>query len=449
MLLVVAGLWGPTTVRSGEPLRVGAFALDVTPPVGTPLCDGLVRPVESIDDPLWAKGLVLAGSGKPIVVVAFDWVGIGNSGYDRFREAIARAVGSDPDRVAVHALHQHDAPGLDFEADELATARNLGRVICDPLFARQTIERVAAAARQALDAAKPVTHVGVGKARIEQVASARRVIGDDGKVKFTRTSATKNAEARAMPEGTIDPFVQLLSFWNGDEPTAIVSYYATHPMSYYGAGRVSADFIGLGREAFQKEVGVGTCIHFNGAGGNVTAGKYNDGDRANRALLAERVRRGLSAAWKATKKSPLSAADVAWSVEPVRLPLSERYRDEAPLIEKLDDEKLTPGARAQFARHIVFARRMKAGHAIPIQLLRVGPARVLHMPGELFVEYQLAAQQMLPDAPVMTAAYGDYGPGYIGMSWSYPQGGYETGAVSRVAPEVEAVLMAAMRKLLK
>jgi hypothetical protein len=74
---------------------------------------------------------------------------------------------------------------------------------------------------------------------------------------------------------------------------------------------------------------------------------------------------------------------------------------------------------------------------------------VLHMPGELFVEYQLAAQKMRPDAPVLMAAYGDYGPGYIGLAHSYPQGGYETGPVSRVAPEVEPVLMDAIRELLK
>ena len=71
------------------------------------------------------------------------------------------------------------------------------------------------------------------------------------------------------------------------------------------------------------------------------------------------------------------------------------------------------------------------------------------MPGELFVEYQLAAQKMRPDSPVVMAAYGDYGPGYIGMAHSYTQGGYETGPVSRVAPEVESVLMSAMRELLK
>src|SRR5262249_39217613 len=77
----------------GEPLRVGTFALDATPPLGTPLCDGLVPVAASVDDPLSARGIVLVGAGKPIVLVAFDWIGIGNSGYDEFRAAVARAVG--------------------------------------------------------------------------------------------------------------------------------------------------------------------------------------------------------------------------------------------------------------------------------------------------------------------------------------------------------------------
>ncbi|MCE9605774.1 MAG: hypothetical protein K8U03_12840 [Planctomycetia bacterium] len=437
-------------------MRVGTFTIDATPPEGSPLCDGLVGPVKSVDDPLTARGIVIVGaesnatstSGKPIVLVALDWVGIGNSGYDRFRAEIAAAVGTVPERVAIHALHQHDAPGCDFEAEEILVAHGLGGAMFNVAHARQQIMATAAAAKKALAEAKPVTHMGHGQAKIVEVASARRVIGPDGKVLFTRTSATKNPEARAMPEGVIDPYVQMLSFWNGNEPLVVASYYATHPMAHYGAGRVSADFIGLGRNAQEKASGV-PQVHFNGAGGNVTAGKYNDGDAKNRGLLAERTARGMAEAWAATKKTAITSADVVWRVENVVLPVSPRYVDEAVLLEKLaDDKALKVGQRVQYARHIAFARRAKANHPTPLQLLKVGPAYVLHMPGELFVEYQLAAQEMRKGAPVMMAAYGDYGAGYIGMKWSYPQGGYETGAVSRVAPEVEDVLMPAMRRLL-
>jgi hypothetical protein len=74
---------------------------------------------------------------------------------------------------------------------------------------------------------------------------------------------------------------------------------------------------------------------------------------------------------------------------------------------------------------------------------------MLHLPGELFVEYQLAAKAMRPDLHVMMAAYGNYGPGYIGTAAAYPEGGYETGPTSsNVAPEVEKVLTDAMQSLL-
>jgi hypothetical protein len=75
---------------------------------------------------------------------------------------------------------------------------------------------------------------------------------------------------------------------------------------------------------------------------------------------------------------------------------------------------------------------------------------LLHLPGELFVEYQLAAQHLRPDSAVCVAAYGDYGPGYIGLHDSYAQGGYETSdRASRVAPSVEGVLMGGIQELLE
>jgi hypothetical protein len=75
---------------------------------------------------------------------------------------------------------------------------------------------------------------------------------------------------------------------------------------------------------------------------------------------------------------------------------------------------------------------------------------MLHLPGELFVEYQLAAQEMRPDLHVMMAAYGDYGPGYIGTAEAYAQGGYEVEVrSSHVGPQAEEALTAAMRSLLE
>ncbi len=94
--------------------------------------------------------------------------------------------------------------------------------------------------------------------------------------------------------------------------------------------------------------------------------------------------------------------------------------------------------------------RCESGHKIDLACLKIGDARVLHMPGELFVEYQLAAKAMRPDLKVAMAAYGDYGPGYIGTEIAYGEGGYETSArASKVDKSCEKVLMDGMKVLLE
>jgi hypothetical protein len=56
---------------------------------------------------------------------------------------------------------------------------------------------------------------------------------------------------------------------------------------------------------------------------------------------------------------------------------------------------------------------------------------------------------MRSDLQVAMAAYGDYGPGYIGTEIGYGQGGYETSQrASKVDKSVEGVLMNGMRVLL-
>ncbi len=447
-------------------LRIATFKVDVTPPPGSPLCDGLVPPATGVNDPLSARGIVLkADEQAPVVLVAFDWVGIGNEGQDAFRHAIADACKTPIDRVCVHALHQHDAPGCDFLAEKIAADAGIPNQLFPVEFAREAVRRVAAAAAKAQTHLEAVTDVGYGKGIVEKVASNRRILGSDGKVQFVRFSAAKDPKLRSLPEGTIDPYVRMLSFWNKDRPLAVLTYYATHPQSYYYTGKCSADFVGMARDEAQAAEKTNLHIHFNGAGGNIAAGKYNDGSHAMRPVLANRLAQGMKRAWDDTKKIPVADLTFDWATRDVKLPLGEWYdENEQEATLHSTSEELIPRLRA--ARNIGWAKRAKDGPPITIARLRLGvmshsekgtserPSAIdiLQMPGELFIEYQLAAQKMRPDAFVCLAAYGDYGPGYIGTSIAYTQGGYETGfatPVSRVSPRVETVLMDAMQQLLE
>ena len=435
-----------TSPTNSTTLRIATFDVDATPPIGSMMAYDPVT--NRWDLGLRARGLVLLGAGEPIVLCAVDWIGIANEGHDAFQSALARAAETSSRRVAVHTLHQHDAPDCDFSAERILKEAGLDPRQFDGRFQRQVISNLESAVRESLPRAQPITHLGLGEARVDKVASNRRILGTDGKVRATRWTATADPAVRAEPEGTIDPIVSLVSFWNGERPVAVLSYFATHPQSYYRTGIPNPDFPGIARFFRQLHVPSALHIHFNGAGGNIGAGKYNDGSPENRLVLAERLADGMRRAWESTKRQPISASEVTWAIEPVALPPAKHLsveKLEAQLRDR-DATFLTQGGASRLA----WLRRCQAGHQIDVVCLGLGRARILHLPGELFVEYQLAAEAARPDLFVAMAAYGDYAPWYIGTAIGYEQGGYETSPTSsNVAPEVENVLTAAIRKLLR
>jgi hypothetical protein len=427
-------------------LRLATFDIDATPPVGSWMAYDPVT--NKWDLGLRARGIVLLGAGEPIVLCALDWIGLANEGHDAFRNGLADAAGTSPRRVAVHALHQHDAPDCDFSAERILTDAGLNSRQYDGTFQRQVLSNLTAAVLASLLRAAPITHLGFGQAPVEQVASNRRIPGPDGKIRATRYTATSDAALRSEPEGMIDPIVSLVSFWNSDKPVAILSYYATHPQSYYRTGIPNPDFPGIARFLRQLAVPVALHVHFNGAGGNIGAGKYNDGSPENRLILAQRLEDGMRRAFENTKRDPLAPADVAWTVEPVSLPISKQLT-----IEQLETQfKDSP---AQFVAtggpsRLAWLRRCKSGQQINLSCLSLGRVRILHLPGEPFVEYQLAAKDARPDLFVAVAGYGDYAPWYIGTAIAYEEGGYETSpSASNVGPESEAILTRAISKLLQ
>ena len=251
---------------------------------------------------------------------------------------------------------------------------------------------------------------------------------------------------RAEPEGVIDSVLSLVSFWNNDKPLAIISYYATHPQSYYRTGVANPDFPGVARFYSQLAVPDALHIHFNGAGGNIGAGKYNDGSHENRLVLATRLADGMKRAWDATQRQPITAKDVDWIIEPVSLPPAKYlYKMQQQL--SVNDSLLLKNN--DVARKMAWLKRCETGKKLDIACLKIKNARILYMPGELFVEYQLAAKAERPDLFVAMAAYGDLGTGYVGTADAYKKGGYEVSDLaSNVSPEVEGVLMKAIKDLL-
>src|SRR5262245_28002565 len=92
--------------------RLATFSADVTVPTGHGMMGGAWLS-KSVADPLFAHGMVLLGPDQPVVFVAVDWCEIRNDALARWKEVLAEAAKTTPERVMVCAIHQHDAPVAD------------------------------------------------------------------------------------------------------------------------------------------------------------------------------------------------------------------------------------------------------------------------------------------------------------------------------------------------
>lgn len=481
--MLVTGLWvllaafiHPALAADKAPekmggLRIATFQADATPPMGYDMGYSVVR---KFGPPLLVKGVVILGAGKPIVMAAVDWVTVDGKARDEWQALLAQAAGTTPDRVSLHHLHQHDAPRGDLDIFDERVRLGLPEPVAPGVpdkgsWVRGVMQRSATALAEALPAAQPVTSIGLGKAQAERIGANRRIMGANGRVAMHRQSTYSNEypadvaarikvdadadghklsifhpeEAKAAPEGLIDPYVRVISFWNGDRPLVALNYYACHPQVSFGKGMPTPEFVGLARERRQKETGA-FQVYFNGAGGNITLGKYNDGSDRAREEFTGRMLDAMRRAWTATARSPLTPADVEWRTTDISLPAKYgAFKDEARAVAA--DTKRPANERIAAIGKYVRAQALEDGTTLSV--LRLGPAYSVHIPGEAFIQYQLGTQAIRPNDFVTVAAYAE-GLGYIGNRDAYGEGGYEI-TVSQTTLAAEKVIMDGVRKLMK
>jgi hypothetical protein len=460
LIFLVAAL----SARAAE-FHIATFSVDVTIPIGHPCMGGGISPAKSVADPLFAKGFVLTGAEKPFVVIAFDWCEIRGTSFEKWKQALAQAAGTEPQRVLVTSTHVHDAPVMDEDAEKLlrdmeATGawKNIPppdpkapiqiASVCQPAFNEVCIPRVVAAVRESLQHARRVTHFGTAQAKVDRIASNRRFFTSGGAVSYGRMSRSTNKEAQEADEGAIDPWLRTLSFWDGDQPLCALHSYAVHPMSSYGAGKVSADFPGDARALMQKAHPDVLQIYATGCAGNVTAGKYNTGAPENRPALAGRLRDAMENAWTSTQRTPLTGVGFKLALMPLGARDTPNHTEE--LLRKRLATGIRPFERAEAAMGLAWYERVKRGHRVEVPAIEFDPAHVLMLlPAEAYVEFQLFAQELRPDAFVMVMGYGECGPGYIPIDRAFAEKDGNLNDWAWTPPGSEAVMQAAIREVLK
>lgn len=424
------------------PLQLATFQVDVTPPIGDGPCVGCMPDVKRIEHPLELRGVVLRADSRTFVLSAIDYCGICNTSDDFIRDAMARAAGTSRDCVSLQSLHQHSAPILDADAVRLLHGELSEQHTRHLAFTDGIARRTATAIERALSHLQPVTRIVGTQAKVDRVASNRRVPQMDGSI-AVRASFTRDIGIREAPEGLIDPWLRTLTFLNASEPLVQIHYYATHPQTFYGDARISWDCVGMARDRLEKATG-NFQIYFTGCGGNIAVGKYNDATPEAREQLTNRLldamQRSVSVAADSHATSAgtasrltdvdvirLTARDIDWAVAPLQFTV----RDDGPFKTDVLQQQLAPESPFQIrltaAMYSGFLNRLRSGYVAQASRLRIGDIDVVHLPGEPFVEYQLFAQRTAPESSfVCVAGYGECGVWYYGPDRIYTdRGGYE------------------------
>jgi len=424
------------------PLRVATFRCDVTPWPGETLV--WTAKLVKVEEPLLAKGIVLEDGTHRYVLCALDWCLLGNESELSFRKALANAAGTDPGHVAIQCLHQHAAPYADEGAHRLLDAAPSPPPHLSAKFLDSVRGRLAGAVQQAVAHLEPFDRVGTGQAKAERIASARRIRDEKGQMLTRWSASAKDPKMAQAPEGPIDPWLKTITLARGDQPLVRLHYYATHPQTFCCDGRASSDFVGLAREAVERQDKV-FQIYFTGCAGDVTAGKYSDGSPKAQAELAQHLQAAMLSAIAATRFEPAQSA--VWRTGSFTLPL-RGARDQVIAQSRawLDTTNQADSMRVyQGAMRLAYVERLD--RPIQVSSLQLGKAYILHLPGEPMVEFQRFAQQAEPGDFVAVAGYGDCGPAYICTDKAIAEGGYEPTA-SNDGQGSEAVMKQAIQKLL-
>ena len=409
-------------IKRLDPISIASFTLDVTIPKNHRCMGILPQKSISVSDPLYVHGFVLTGSGKPIAVAAVDWCEIRNASYDLWRDTIAEVIGTTRERVLVSSLHQHDAPVIDHEAAKLLDDVGLANELFDSEFHQQVLQRLKETIALAMKEPISVTDVGYAETVVEKIASNRRIVAAEGSVSFARGSSSgRDPQMREFPDGLIDAKLRTLSFWNGEKCLLEYHSYATHPMSFYGKGVVSSDFVGLARQRRQRDDRSVHQIYASGCSGDVTAGRYNDGTPESREQLIERLYQAMVEARVNARKVPL--AEVQLRVVPLELEYTKDPKLQPDELRKeLKDNSLPVEKRILAAMGLASAERVAAKRAIDLPMIDFGITRLVLFPGESFVGYQHIVQEYSPDCPVIPVGYGECWTGYLPTESAFRDG---------------------------
>lgn len=417
-------------------LKIAFDCIDVTPDENGWI--GFAAPAnpQPPRDPLFARLFLLRDDKGSALVISLDYGGLYCSAHDLWRRELAEAAGIPFNRVILHCLHQHDAPFINIEAAEMM------KIPLDWSWFDKVKTQVRNAVLALPGKLAEVTSVGWSETRVHGYASNRRILTEEGRI-AVRWSRCADEKLRSAPVGLIDPMLRTLGFFGTDGSLiAAWSFYATHPQVANEGRRFSADAPGEAARLLKERFPGTQNSLFNGCFGNVTAGKYSSFDDLEGnilhfgKLIADAVTKNLRS------MELVKVESFEWKQEVFPFPV--RRFTEAELAERA---AASPAVAAALAAGDAYGKLN--GEEYAVEMVELGDVKILFLNGELFIEYQLFAQSLIPDEKLAVA--GNCGDTfyYIGTAEDLRDpDGYEVKSFCRVMPEFEELFKSTLRRML-
>lgn len=416
-------------------LKAGAYAVDITPPLGTPMSGYGDRTGVStgVHDPLMASAIALDDGRSGCVIIALDLIAVDAPMTAEVRERVRAATGLGPDQVLLSASHTHSGP---------AVRDRYGSDYFDQALYELTIRKAASAAIAAWERREPARW-GAGTGRAPGIGSNRR-----------------------DPKGSSDDSVTVLRLEGAGGLIGLAYNFACHPtlLDYHNM-LISADYPGAARRTLHSVYGPDLPVLFlNGAAADISTRHlrreptFREAERLGRILGGEVLRVAESIA--TTTEAEVRGGRVTMSMPLRQLPTEAEAQG---LVEKAAAAvqacvgRGLPADRGEHRTAIVNLQGARATLGLvrqgmpdrlegEFQMLRIGDTAWFSVPGELFTETGTAVRSVNPNCRTQVVTYANGAIGYILNRVTHAAGGYEAGN-TRLAPEAEDAVVEAARTL--
>ena len=430
-------------------LKAGSATANITPPLGTAIPGGFrPRYAENVDDDLFAKALVIDNGLTRIAIVTCDLIAIPEKTANAAKARIAERCGIPAAQVMVNATHTHTA---------VAIANLLG-VDEDTDYTEWVPLKIADAVELAVWRLKPA-RVGFASVDEERITFNRRWHMKDGTVRFNPGIEHPDL---VEPTGTIDPELAMM-FVEADDgtPVSAVANFSLHYIGTDNSNALSADYFGHFDRLMRRYLG-DTCISllWNAASGQINNTDYSGQTKwtargHQQAMKMANVLAGhfitemqlmkmhdtLDLSGDLTtltfQRKQITAEDLKVAEQVLSVPQGTYDAYETGPFSWVVGQPIPTALVDVYALECQRLAKLPEQMTAPIQVLRLGEAAIVALPGEVFVETGLNIKSRSNANPLFLVSLANGYIGYICTDEALTQeGGYETWAAMSSLPAV-------------